>query len=186
MNLGYFEDEVYQHMATKLMEEEAEVFRHKAVVAGIKESLLEKKQEVIKNRIEGYRFDYHNKLVTAVRTVVINFGMDISVSVTFAESPERVKCLYQLTKKETELLKEYETLYRLLQEDLNDEVINNLICIAIELKVLKHGLNLITTDVWTIPYKDASKPEFYKETGLVYSKGYTFLHKPILLEDRII
>jgi hypothetical protein len=186
MNLGYFENEVYQHMATKLMEEEAEVFRHKAVVAGIKESILEKKKEVINNRIEGYHFEYHNKLVTAIRTSVTNFGLEMSVNVTFAENPERVKSIYQLTKKETELLKEYETLYRLLQEDLNDEVINNLICIAIELKVLKHGLNLITRDVWTIPYKDASKPEFYKETGLVYSKGYTFLHKPILLEDRII
>ena len=186
MNLGYFENEVYQHMATKLMEEEAEVFRHKAVVAGIKESLLEKKQEVIKNLIEGYRFEYHNKLVTAIRTSVTNFGLEMSVNVTFAENPERVKSIYQLTKKETELLKDYEILYRLLREGLNDEVITNLICIAVELRGLKHGMNLITTSAWTIPYKDASKAEFFKESGLVYSKGYTFLHKPILLENRII
>ena len=186
MNLGYFENEVYQHMATKLMEEEAEVFRHKAVVAGIKESILEKKQEVIKNLIEGYRFEYHNKLVTAVRTLVINFGLYMSVSVTFAENPERVKSLYQLTKKESELLKDYEILYRLLREGLNEKVINNLICIAVELKDLKHGLNLITTDVWTIPYKDASKADFFNESGLVYSKGISFLQKPVLLEDRII
>ena len=158
---------VCELLAQQLVAEEAELVKKEAVVKTLKESIMSKKNMLIRHFVERkfFRIDGKRVIVLACNSRPESYGM--SIRITFGEEPDfDGEYLKDLTKKEAELMEEYKKQFCACLRGLNDEKGQQAIMICHHLSFLKHKLSLIDTWMWEITYDDAVKPGFFNETGL--------------------
>lgn len=185
MEVEFNSSKTCELLARQLVEEQAELLKRTSLVKSIKETIREKKLEVIKYRTEGKLFKIHGDrcIVTEVRS--IHFENEMCFALTFvAEATNSVEGK-KLTKKESDLIIQYEATFKKYKNNYWDKNwVSKIIGIANELACLKNGIRLIDDMfMWGFGFDDATKPGFFDETGIYIQVIENYQPKKYKLEE---
>ena len=157
------------------------------MVKGIRETIAEKKKDVIREKLEDQTFQIDSEVMTILSLNMFSDDNDMVVTVVFGKQPDCVIPQYAiLTKAEARELKIYEDAYCAYLESWGKEDRQKAIAAASKLKDLKHGYSLTEWRCWNILLTDACQEDFFKYSGLKMGSGKGFLLTPWMLEDYII
>ena len=167
MTKDYLSCKTCEQLAQQLVDEQAELFRHQALIDSIKMAIYQKKLEVITRKTKGKAFmiDGKVKIVTDVESFMTENNMCFSL--TFATQHVGTQIGSTLTKTERDLLSKYENLFEQCKYYLDDDLAHRIYYIGKRLKDLKNGIGLVNdSNLYHFNYDDASKPGFFDETGI--------------------
>lgn len=156
---------VCEYLAQQLLEEQAEVVKHQAIVEGIRKAVFDKKKEIVRRILEDYFFSFDGIMHS---TLDISFGdcsTALLVSMTFGKDPETVD-KESLTRREAELVRQYRKSFEKSFDGMDKEAGREAIRAARDLYGLKNKLNLLRFDTFMFELNDAVKPSFFEETGI--------------------
>ena len=158
-----YSTKVCGQLAHEFLTAKAELAKQQVLIDGFRKIIFEKKKEVIESFLERRVFRYMGKKMIALGIDCYDCEEEIMVYVGFAEVPD---VRYELTRKEEALLKEYKEAFEDCQYCFNQPISRKLLGISNTLASLKHGIKLTKTEVWMIPYEDATDDSFFKCSGL--------------------
>ena len=180
-------NQVYELLAQQLAAEQAEVIKHEAIVESIKQSILNKKLDVIQRVIGGKLFRHEGKRFIVLYESAYDTESGISVIMSFCEDPDDyLDGAGGLTKKEIDLLGKYKVAFShcIWNQDADWRI--ELFGASNQLARLKNDIRLIKTMFWEFSYDEACDPEFFKRSGITLGTATGVGCKRIMLEDTII
>lgn len=160
----YFSSQVCEQLARELVHEQAELLKHETLIRAIKAKIVEGKKQLIESVILGRTFKIDGKKTTVIRVDYDEFPNALRVIITLGLRPEDVRIPYSLTKKEKELINDYEDLLQFCKED-RDYTPHEAADVALELKTLKNGICLTYIDTCLIDMSNATTHGFFEESG---------------------
>ena len=157
---------VCEQLAQQLVEEQAELVKRTAVVEQIKNSIREKKMDVIGRKLMGRVFKYRGK-----RYIVTNLeheyeGNGLFVLVHLGEYKDPINEA-KLTKRERALLLEYREALKTCRWTLVSEESRKAHHAAKQLRILKHGIDLEVCFSEFFNFDEFAQPDFFKHSGIM-------------------
>lgn len=178
-----YSNQVCGLLAQQLVEEQAEVVKHEAVVKEIKKAIISRKTEVVSNLVEGRVFNFDNKEVIVLKVDSFEVEAGFFIELTFGQLPASATLDVQLTKKESELMDQYakalEHCCRCFQNDwysIASRAANALVD-------LKNGVKLIERSMYGFDFDDAIDPDFFKITGITVERFCGCSSERVSLEE---
>ena len=176
---------ILKQLAQDLMQEQKKLFVQKTIVEGIKDAILCKKMEVIRQKLE-------RKYVTlyGLQGIVLNIEVNrkddcFNVAICFGMNPETVITKgIRLTERQKELQKTYSEGYRRCRIHMSNENGAEAIIAANKLQRLKKDIRLIFHESWDIDYADAVNPDFFERSGLITGEYTGTGNEMEMIEDR--
>ena len=165
METSIYSNSVCELLARQLATEQAEVVKHQAIVENIQKTIFDKKKEIIKRIVNNYFFSFEGKRYSVLD---LSFGESdgiMIVSITFGEDPTDID-MEGLTRRETELLKQYRKDYERSIDYEDKEVSSHAIRVARDLYWLKNRINLLRYETNSFHVDQAISPGFFEETGI--------------------
>ena len=178
-----YSNQVCGLLAQQLVEEQAEVVKHEAVVREIKKAIIDKKMEVVSNLVEGRVFEFDNKeaIVFDVDSFEVKGGFFIEL--TFGQLPPSATLGLQLTKKESELMDQYAKALDHCCHCFQSDWYNIASRAANALADLKNGIRPIDRSMYGFNFDDAIDPDFFKKTGITVERFCGCSYKRMSLEE---
>ena len=183
MSRVIYSNQVCGLLAQQLVEEQAEVVKHEAVVKEIKKAIISRKVEVVSNLVEGRVFDFDNKqtIVFDVDSYEVEGGFYIEL--TFGQIPTSAIWGVQLTKKESELMDQYAKALDHCSHCFQSDWYKIASRTANALADLKNGIRLIERSTYGFNFDDAIDPDFFKKTGITVERFCGCNYKRMSLEE---
>ena len=156
-------------LAKQLVSEQVEIVRRQSIVEGIKKKLFETKADIIMSRVRRrflYRYDGKRFIVACLDTSMMENGL--SAFMTLAYEPESFVKGKKLTKREAEMIKEYEELFKECRREYSMTLNYQLTGLAHRLALLKNRIKLVEIFHQYIDFSDANDPDFCNTSGIVY------------------
>ena len=179
----FVSNSVCELLAQQLVEEQAEVIKHQGTVNYIKQTIMEKKTEVIKKLVEGRMYKFEGKRVIVIEVSSFESKDGIFVMLSFAEDPASAKKHTSLTKREKVLLAKYSEAFKHCRHHFDDYWRNEALTAAYALGSLKHGISLHDERYWEFSFDEAKDPSFFKTSGITVDAFRGCGYENVLLED---
>ncbi len=166
-----FSSEVCKQLACELVTEQAEVVKHESLVKEIRGTLILGKQQLIKKLLMGKEL-----FVDGKKRVVLNLEFDMcddimKVLITSGQNPDNIFMPCSLTKRESELVRNYKYYLQECQESSNEEFGPLAVETANELSCLKNQITLTRINYCDVDFSNATTSGFFEQSGLVVRKG---------------
>ena len=177
-----YSNQVCELLAKQLVEEQAEVMKHEAVVDNIKQTIVDKKVAIIKGillhravKLDGGVY-YLSEIYSHIdgTTFTIEIGLVISLS--------SISRNYTLSPREKVLVKEYEERFPYYISDLNNYH-EEIFGMMRKMVRMKNRINLSTGIHRTFRFDDATDPNFFKKTGIVMGSYDGISSREVMIED---
>ena len=165
METSIYSNSVCELLAQQLATEQADVVKHQAIVESIQKTIFSKKKEIIKRIVDTYFFYFEGKRYSALD---LSFGESdgkLIVSINFGIDPTEID-LEGLTRRETELLKQYRKDFERSIDYEDKEACSHAISVARSVYWLKNRINLLRFETNSIHIDQAISPGFFEETGI--------------------
>ena len=154
-------------MAQQLVEEQAELVKRTAVVEQIKNSIREKKMDVIRRKLMGRMFRYRGKRYIVTNLEHENEGDGLYVMAYLGEVPDAYLKRTDLTKRERELLLEYQEELKSGRWYLTPKSSERVRDAVEQLSILKHGIDLEVCFSEFFTFDEFAQPDFFKHSGIM-------------------
>lgn len=166
----FFSSQVCEQLARELVTEQAEVVKHESLVKEIRRKLIQGKQQLIKKLLMGKEL-----FVDGKRRVVLNLEFDMcddimKVLITTGQNPDNIFMPCSLTKRESELVRNYKYYLQECQDSQNGESGPLAVETANELCGLKNQITLTRINYCDVDFSNATTPGFFEQSGLVVRK----------------
>jgi hypothetical protein len=178
-----YSNQVCGLLAQQLVEEQAEVVKHEAVVKELKNAIISRKVEVVSNLVEGRVFDFDNKQVIVLDIDSYEVDDGFYIELIFGELPTSATLGFQLTKRESELLSKYTYAIDRCSRNFDRNWYIRANDVANELANLKNGIKLIERSLYGFNFDDAIDPDFFKKTGITVERFCGCSYKKMSLEE---
>lgn len=172
---------VCEQLAQQLVEEQAELVKRTAVVEQIKNSIREKKMDVIGRKLMGRVFKYRGKKFLTTEIERDDYDNGLSVMVCLGEIPDAYLKRTDLTKRERESLLEYQEALKSCRWHLTPKSSERVRDAAEQLRLLKHGIDLEVCFSEFFTFDEFAQPDFFKHSGIMVQTDR--LRPDIFLED---
>lgn len=157
--------QVCELLARQLATEQAEVLKHQAIVESIQKTIFNKKKEIIKRIVNSYFFHFEGERYSALNLMFGESDGILLVSITFGKDPADID-LEGLTRRETELLKQYRQDFDRSVDYEDKEANDHAIRVARKLYWLKNRINLLRYETSSLHIDQAISPGFFEKTGI--------------------
>ena len=182
----FFTSQVCEQLARELVTEQAEMLKHQGIVDYIKRTIIEKKTEVIKKVVDGHRFRYQGTSIIVLDVSSFESETGIFVMMSFCKDANNLLCSPSKTKRERELLWEYQFAFEHCLSEHDKSWEHKLFGAAGRLKGLKNRIELTEHLFWEFNFDEACNPDFFKQSGIDIGSAPGVGCKRIMLEDVVI
>ena len=176
-------------LANQLVDEQAELVKHQALVDALRKTIIEKKKEVIKDMAGGRILKIENRRMALLSVDVEEHYNKIRIVTLLGQEPnEAIKGL-KLTAIEKKLMREYERAFYRCYNDSpdSDAWAENAQNIGGRLLRLKNSLDLIDCYSVYFEYDNATDPNFFNTTSIVIERsGRGVCARETRLEDAVL
>ena len=184
MDKVFVSNQVCEQLARQLVEEQAEMLKHKAIVEGIKQAILQKKTEVIKEKVAGKLFRLSKMSALVLDVFGTDLENDFAITFRFVESPDSIlRNQHQFTRKEKVLIDDYTSAFCEYTKHPSRDAERKLYNISNHLELLKHGIKPVTLGFRRFSYDEAAEPEFFEKTGIEVDGFQRMTCEPMDLKD---
>lgn len=183
MENSFISNQVCELLAHQMVEAQAEVLKHEAIVKNIRQTIVDKKVEVIKDIVTGKLFRIKDKtmIVTSVEGHETENG--ILVIMKYAQEPDSAVVGLTLTRRELNLFSDYREAFTRYVDSFDRDWIYRAEIAASNLSLLKNGIKLTDLHFCSFSFSEARNPEFYEKTGVYVGYEYGVSVKRLMLED---
>ncbi len=166
-----------QQLAKDLVKEEAALLKHEAAIKNIKQLIVEKKKEVIKEYT-----DYCHYNVQGMESELVYFKLYtgyyndeyLFVEAYIAALPDSIPADIVMTHAEARLIEKYKEAFNVYHEDRTEENGRKIIELAYSLFRLKHKIDLIHKSRKTIEFDEIANTEFFDRTDIKIRDRYGY------------
>ena len=177
---------VCELLAQQLVTEQAEVVKHQGTVNIIKQTILEKKTEVVKRMVRGRMFKFEGKLVIAMNVNSYESEKGFVITLTFAEEPLSATRFISLTKREKDLLNQYSESFKHCRQGYDSYWEREASRLGYDLGILKHRISLIEHCCREFSFDEAKEPDFFKTTGILVNEFKGCSSRMLMLEETTV
>lgn len=180
-----YSNQVCELLARQLVEEQAEVMKHEAIINNIKQTIAEKKVEVIKDILYYSGVKYGDGVYYLAEIYSRIEGTKFIIEIGMVVDPESIKENYTLSAREKALLQKYEDKFPDYQSCLNcyHEEIRDMMH---KMYRMKNGITLRSYFHHTFNFDEATDPDFFKKTGFTTGRFQSYTTHEEMLEDCIV
>ena len=180
-----YSNQVCELLARQLVEEQAEMMKHEAVINNIKQSIVDKKVEVIKNKLYfmGVKHDDGVYYLAEIYSCISDTTFTIEIGMVV--DPKSISENYTLSPREKALLQKYEDKFPDYHSCLNcyHEEIRGMMS---QMYRMKNGITLLAYFHHTFSFDEATNPDFFKKTGFTTGRFQSYTAREQMLEDCIV
>ena len=180
-----YSNQVCELLARQLVEEQAEAMKHEAVVNNIKQTIVDKKVEVIKKMLHYRGVKYDDGVYYLAEIYSCINGTTFTIELGMVIDPKSIIENYTLSARENVLLQEYKERFPCYRSDLNSyhEEIGSMIG---KMARLKNGILVSACIHHTFNFDEATDPDFFKQTGFITGVFNGCKTRMEMLEDCIV
>lgn len=158
-----------EQLAKELLKEEAEVLKHEAAIKNIKQIIVEKKKELIKDYID---FCHYN--IKGMESEIVYFKLSpentnadyMVLDAYLAALPSSIPSNIEMTPAETRMIEKYKKAFSKYHKDRTDENGCKIVKLARALFSLKHGIDLFHHCHNIIDFDEIANTEFFDHTDI--------------------
>ena len=180
-----YSNQVCELLAKQLVEEQAEMMKHEAVINNIKQAIVDKKVEVIKNKLHyrGVKYDGGVYYLAEINSHIE--GTKFIIEIGMLVDPKSITKDYTLSPREKDLLQEYKERYLYYSSNLNSyhEEIRGMMR---KMYRMKNSIILLAYFHHTFNFDEAIEPDFFKKTGFTTGRFKSYTTHEETLEDCIV
>ena len=180
-----YSNQVCELLARQLVEEQAEAMKHEAVVNNIKQTIVDKKVEVIKKMLHYRGVKYDDGVYYLAEIYSCINGTTFTIELGMVIDPKSIIENYTLSARENVLLQEYKERFPCYRSNLNSyhEEIGSMIG---KMARLKNGILISACIHHTFNFDEATDPDFFKKTGFTTGRFQSYTANEQMLEDCIV
>lgn len=180
-----YSNQVCELLAKQLVEEQAEVMKHEAVVDKIKQTIVDKKVGVIIDKLHymGVKLDKNVYYIAEIYSCIKDTTFTIEIGMVVA--PKSISENYTLSPREKALLQKYEEKFPDYHSFLNayGEEIRGMMH---QMYRMKNGISLLAYFHHTFNFDEVTNPDFFKKTGFTTGRFQSYTANEQMLEDCIV
>lgn len=183
MENSFISNQVCELLAHQMVEAQAEVLKHEAIVKNIRQTIVDKKAKIIKEFVFDKLFRIKDKEVIVTKVEARESDNGILVILKYAQNPDSAVKGLELTRKELQLFSDYREAFARFVDSFDKDWARKAEIAASNLSLLKNGIKLTDLHFCSFSFSEARNPEFYEKTGVYVGYEYGVSVKRLMLED---
>lgn len=161
-----FTNNVNSLLAQQLIEEQAQVAKHQAIIDEIQNRIIDEKMNLIREVVRGRMFRVIDKTYAVIGYHASNTKVGFYVVLDLAENPDTATVGIELSEKEEELMEEYRKFFDGYYWSSDDRWEKGVMQTAMKLTAMNDELQLLDVLTCEFDYSEATNPSFFERTGV--------------------